>query len=252
MGGTWTVSFEEASSSGLVKRSGQVGAHWWVREQACTYGQVRLFSANGGKSSYRRDSVALLRHLRCSRTGRSDREAPVLSRPSTWPHRDSWMFERDRQRQTIRRREKKFRSGTAEEKGRGRRRETKRRRCGELEATLGFAWIIESRAEHSGAVEGFASRERCRNNQTRVVPRGWSRSRDTVPATCKRPRFVVTALRRKRTNACTVSGAPRHVTDRRWTTTFFGQCVSNKFGRSREKLVRLFARRTSIDEGYGV
>lgn len=160
--------------------------------------------------------------------------------------------ETDRQRQTIRRREKKFRSGTAEEKGRGRRRETKRRRCGELEATLGFACIIESRAEHSGAVEGFASRERYRNNQTRVVPRGWSRSRDTVPATCKRPRFVVTALRRKRTNACTVSGAPRHVTDRRWTTTFFGQCVSNKIGRSREKLVRLFARRTSIDEGYGV
>lgn len=108
MGGTWIVGFEEASSSGLVKRSGQVGAHWWVREQACTCGQVRLFSVNGGKSSYRRDSVVLLRRLRHSRTGRSDREAPVLSRPSTWPHRDSWMFERDRQRQTITRKEKKI------------------------------------------------------------------------------------------------------------------------------------------------
>lgn len=97
MGGTWPAGLLGPNMFRLVEKSGPVKAHWRAEGQACTDGQVQVAPATGGKIGSRRLAVALLTGLRCSRTGRNDREAPVLSRPSTWPYRDSWTFERDRQ-----------------------------------------------------------------------------------------------------------------------------------------------------------
>lgn len=135
MGGTWTAGLEGPGSVGLAERQGPAGAHWQAGAQACIEGQVRMAPTNGGKSVPVGEPVALLRRLRCSRTGRSDREAPVLSRPSTWPHRGSWMFERDRKRETRTEGETRGREkGEKKNRGRpgkeGRRRET----IGEKEA----------------------------------------------------------------------------------------------------------------------
>lgn len=150
MGGTWTAGLEGPGRIGLAERQGPAGAHWQARVQACIEGQVRMAPTNGGKSVPVGEPVALLRRLRCSRTGRSDREAPVLSRPSTWPHRGSWMFERDRKRETrtegeTRGKKKIVGSGTAREGGTEKRDDWREGGAVSRGATRVRAWIIRSR-----------------------------------------------------------------------------------------------------------
>lgn len=158
MGGTWPAGLLGPRAAGLVDERGPRRGDWPAERKAWLEGRDQVSPATWGKIGCGRYAVAHLRRLRCSRTGRSDREAPVLSRPSTWPHRDSWMFERDRQSQIQ---GKIVGSRTGREGERKRKRDRRSVGGAERRERLGRQ-TADSRgssgSEHSGALGGFASR----------------------------------------------------------------------------------------------
>ena len=233
MGGTWPAGLLGPGAAGLAERSGPGRAHWRARRRACTDGLAQVFPASRGKIGCGRYAVAHLRRLRCSRTGRSDREAPVLSRPSTWPHRDSWTFERDRQSR-IQGKIAGSRTGGVggKERGRERRRRAdsdgepkveRRERPGSPRSDSRGS----SRSEYSGAFDGFASRgtvtrsqPACPSKGVRDRSLGIGAQVNEIPAA---PLPEVT---------CTSRGVPRHVTTQEDRTVW--RCVCRGTERFRE------------------